>query len=171
MTKRTINFLILFILGVLCLTSSIVSFYKDINIELSKAKYVIGKVIYADSREVRNFSIRWTTYKHVYYFKLDNSKEDFAIHRSYERYEDLKSKIQIGDTLKVYYRPTIADYNTNVFQVEKRNIILEDYKVYKKTASSSGGLLLFIGLILTIASVLWYRRFNLLNFMKRLVEG
>src|SRR5690606_9884 len=78
MTKRKVNFLIILILGLLCVTGSIYSILKDINIDLVKAKNVTGKVTYADTRSIKNFSIRWTTYKQVFYFTLNNSDQKFA---------------------------------------------------------------------------------------------
>ena len=174
MTKRKnrlVNFILGLILGLLALTSSIVAFIKDVNIDLSKSRFVVGQVVYADSREIRKFGLRLTTFKHVFYFKLNNSNENFVIQRSYEGYEDLKSEIKIGDTLKVYFRPSIADYNTHVFQVEKADRILEDYKNYKENSSSQAGITLFLGVILTTGSILWFMKFSLLKFMSGWVES
>src|SRR5690606_22223507 len=171
MTKRKVNFLIILILGLLCVTGSIYSILKDINIDLVKAKNVTGKVTYADTRSIKNFSIRWTTYKQVFYFTLNNSDQKFAIHRSDEIYDDLTSNIKVGDTVKVYYRPTIRDYNIYVFQVEHGDKILASYSDYNKDVSSKTGILLFIGIIMTTGAIMWYRKFNILKFMTGLVNG
>ncbi len=157
MTKRKVNFLIILILGLLCVTSSIYSILKDINIDLSKAKNVVGQVTYADTRNIKNFSIRWTTYKRVFYFTLNNCDEKFAIHRSDETYDDLTSNVKVGDIIRVYYRPTIRDYNIYVFQVEKGDKILESYNDYNKDVSSKTGILLFVGIIMTTAGKKLYQ--------------
>jgi hypothetical protein len=171
MAKRKVNFLITLILGLLCVTSSIYSILKDINIDLAKAKKVVGQVTYADTRSIKNFSIRWTTYKRVFYFTLNNSDQRFAIHRSDEAYEDLTSNIKVGDTVKVYYRPTIRDYNIYVFQLEHGNKLLASYSDYNKEVSSKNGILLFTGIIMTAGAIMWYRKFNILKFMTGLVDG
>jgi hypothetical protein len=170
MTKNTISIIILFIIGLLSLISSFVTIIKDIHIDLSKSQIVAGQVTYADTKEIRSVGFRWMTFKPVFYFKLNNSTENFAIYRSYEGYEDLKSDIKIGDTIKVFYRPSVDDYNRHVFQVEKGNKILEDYKDYNDTASTQAGITLFIGVILILGSVLWYKKFNLFKFMTSWVE-
>jgi hypothetical protein len=169
--NRLGNFIIGLILGLLALTSSIVTFTGDVNIDLSKSRFVVGQVVYADGREIRKFGLRWPTFKRVFCFKLNNSEENFSIQRSSEGYEDLKSEIKIGDTLKVYYRSSLDDYNIHVFQVEKANRILEDYKNYKENASSQAGITLFIGVILTAGSILWFIKFNLLKFMTGWIES
>lgn len=170
MTKRKVNFLIILILGLLCVTSSIYSILKDINIDLAQAKNVTGQVTYADTRSIKNFSIRWTIYKRVFYFTVNNSDQKFAIHRSDEAYEDLTSNIKIGDTVKVYYRPTIRDYNIYVFQLEHGDKILASYSDYTKDVSSKDGILLFVGIIMTTGVIMWYRKFNILRFMTGLVD-
>jgi hypothetical protein len=170
MTKRLFNFIILLILGLLTLTSSILTFKNDTKIDLSKAKYTIGQVTYADTREIRNFTLKYPSFKKVFYFKLNNSNENFAVHRSYEGYEDLKTAVEVGDTIKVYFRHSSNTYNLNVFQLEKKGKVLEDYKNYSESQSSKAGIGLFIGILLTIGSILWYKKFNLLKFMTGLVE-
>jgi len=169
--NRLVNFILGLVLGLVALTSSIVTFKEDVNIDLAKAHFVTGQVVDADSREIRKLGLRWTTFKRVFYFKLNNSKQNFAIQRSYQGYEDLKSEIQIGDTLKVYYRPSVDDYNIHVFKVEKANKVLEDYKDYSENASSQAGIALFIGVVLTIGSILWFMKFNLLRFMTGWIEA
>jgi hypothetical protein len=170
MTNRLISFIILLIIGLLSLTSSFIAWTSDTNIQLSKAKSIIGQVTYADTREIEKANFRYKSYKRVFYFKIKNSDQNFAIYRSYEGYEDLKSEIHAGDTLKIYYRESSLDYNTHIFQVEKDNKVLQDYKDYQNQASSAAGITLFVGLLLTIGSILWYNNFNLLKFMTSWVE-
>jgi hypothetical protein len=117
--NRLINFIIGLLISLYLLTSSILSLIDDINIDLSKSKYVVGKVVFKDIKKIQNFSIRWTNYTRVFYIKLNNSNENFAVHRSSEGYGDLQSIINIGDTIKIYYRNTLAGYNRHVFQIEK----------------------------------------------------
>jgi hypothetical protein len=143
----------------------------DINIDIDKADSIVGEVTYADTRSIENITIRRTSYKRVFYFRLNNSDEKFTIHRSDEAYGDLVSDIKLGDKVKVYYRPSLREYNIYVFQVEKGNNILASYDDYNNQMSSKTGILLFLGILLIAGSVMWYNRFNLIKFMSGLVEG
>lgn len=158
------------LIGLLCLAGSVWSFLKDVNIDLLKANYIIGRVAYTDIKDIEKFSFRCTTYKSVFYFKLNNSDQNFAIHRESENYEDLLPNIKVGDTIKVFYRSSINDYNTHVFQVENKHGIVKDYKEYSKTASSKAESVFFIGIVVAIISILWYLKFDPIQFMKGLVE-
>lgn len=151
------------------ISSSLFFLEHDINIDLSKSKQICGIVTRANKKEISSGGVRYRTFKRIFYFTLNNSNENFGIHRFYEGYEDLISDIKIGDTIKVYYRESSSDYNTHVFQVEKGERILESYKDYNKDASSKGGTMLFIGLTAVTISIVWY--FNLLKLLTNWIEG
>ncbi len=171
MKNKIVNCLILFIVGTLCIVNSIIALKDDINIDLSKSKQITSTVTYADIRKIEVAGLRYNSFVRVFYFTLKNSNENFAIQRSPEGYEDLRYNMQVGDTIKVYYRESAFDYNRHVFQVEKHGKILEDYKDYNEDASSKGGIVLFVGLVMTVASILWYFNFNLLKFLTSWVES
>ena len=173
-TKR--NRLISFIIGLFAslyfLISSIFSIFNDVNVNLSNSKQIVGQVVYADVREISNFNFRYTTYSLVFYFRLNNSNQKFAVHNSYEGYDDLRIDIKVGDTIKVYYGSILLDdYNRHVFQIEKGNKILISYKDYNKSASSKAGIGLFISIIFLTGLIMWFTRFNLLKFLTNLVGG
>ncbi len=170
-TNRLFNFIIGLLIGLYLVTGSIFSLINDININLSKSKYIIGQVTFTDIRQIQNFTIRWTSYSRVFYFKLNNSNQNFAVHRAYEVYNDLQSNIKVGDTVKVYYRSSIMDYNRHVFQVEKDGNILVDYKDYNEKASGWTGIGLFAGIIILIGFIMWFKKFNLIKFLNSLVES
>ena len=100
-----------------------------------------------------------------------NSNQNFAVYRTYEGYTDLQSNIKVGDTVKVYYRSSIMDYNCHVFQVEKRGNILVDYKDYNENASEWTGIGLFGGIIIIIGFIMRYKKFNLIKCLNSLVES
>ena len=108
----------------------------------------------------------------MFYFKLNNSDQKFAIHNSYEGYDDLQRAIKVGDTIKVYYGSTLLDnYNRHIFQIEKNGKILIDYTDYNKSASEKAGLGLFIGIVVLTGYIMWFKRFNILKFLDSLVNG
>ena len=168
MNNRKTNFIIGLIMGIACVILSIVIMINDINIALSKEDYIIGKVTYADTRSI-DYSTKYNKYRRVFYFELDNSRQNFAIRRLYENYSRFESEIKIGETVKVFYKSSNKQYNTNVYQVEKDNRIIASYKDHIREFSTMAGALLFGGLLLSIGSILWYRKFNLLNFLNGLV--
>lgn len=170
MNNRKTNFLIGLITGIACVILSIVIIINDINIDLSKEDYITGQVTYADIRRI-DYSTKHDKYRRVFYFELDNSQQNFAIRRLYENYSRFESEIKVGETVKVFYKASTKQYNTNVYQVEKGNIIIASYKDHIQEFSTKAGALLFGGLLLSIGTVLWYRKFNLLNFLNGLVGG
>jgi len=170
MTKRLISFIILLIIGLGSLINSVISIKNEATINLKNAQFINGEVLNAETRQIVKGGIRWKTYKRIFYFRLHNSNQNFAVYRSYEGYEDLKTKITIGDTVEVYYSGKNSGYNENVYQVEKNGEVLADLKEYKKNSSILAGKGLLLGIVLTVGSILWYMKFDLLKFMTNLVE-
>ena len=101
---------------------------------------------------------------------MNNSNQNFTVFHSYEGYSDLESSIKIGDTLKVYYRPTSAAYNRHVYQVEKNKTILESYSSYNKESSIISLIAVVSGLFLVIYGFLKYYNLNLAIILMRLVD-
>ena len=168
--NRVISLIVGLFVSLYFLAGSIFSIFNDLNVDLTKSKQVVGRVDYADIRQISNFSIRYNTYSRVFYFRLNNSNQKFAVHNSYEGYDDLKEAIKVGDTIKVYYGAALLDdYNRHVFQIEKGDKVLINYKDYNDEASGKTGLGLFIGIILLAGTIMWYTRFNLLKFLTGLV--
>lgn len=169
--NRLISFIVGLFLAFYLLTGSIFSIINDINVDLSKSKHVIGQVVDTDVREISSINIRWTSYSKVFYFRLNNSNQKFAVHNSYEGYDDLQLNIKIGDTIKVYYGSSLLDdYNRHVFQIEKNDKILVNYNDYNKSASEKAGIGLFMGIIFLTGFIMWFKRFNILKFLNSLIE-
>jgi len=169
--NRLVNFIILLFISLYFLAGSTFSLINDVNVNLSKSKSVTGRVIYADIRQIQNITIRWTSYSRVFYFKLNNSSQKFAVHNSYEGYDELQRALKLGDTIKVYYGSTLLDdYNRHIFQIEKNGRALIDYKDYNKRASEKAGLGLFIGIVVLAGAMMWFKRFNIPKFLDSLVS-
>ena len=106
---RLFSFLVGLFTALYALTVSIFTIINDVNNDLSRTKQVVGRVIYADVREIRTVALRWATYHQVFYLKLNNSNQNFAVYNSYEGYSDLQSNIKVGDTIKVFYGSTLLE--------------------------------------------------------------
>lgn len=169
------NRLIIFILGLIAslyiLIRSIYLITNDVNIDLNKSTTIVGPVAYTDIRKIEVLSFTRPHFISVFYFELSNSIQKFTVHNSYEGYIDLQSNIKIGDTIKVYYASALlGHYNRHVFQIEKGGNILVDYADFNRSASEKAGLSFFIGIIVLVGLIMWFKRFNIFKFLDRLVK-
>lgn len=169
-SNKLVSVIIVVAIGLMTLFSSLITIKHDLDNDLSKSKYVVGQVVYSDIRQISRGGFKYRTFKTVYYFKLNNSKENFAIYRSSGGYSILEANIFVGDSLKVYFSPGVQDYNLDVYQVEKNKRILADYKDYEKDVSAVAGIGLLIGPILIIVSIFWYKEISLLRLLTRWIE-
>jgi hypothetical protein len=132
MRLRTIDVTILLILGVLCVARATWGIFKDIDVKLSSAESVTGKVINADVIYIDKATFKSKKSKTVFAFLLENSGEKFAVDRGVNACNFLKSQIHPGDIVKVFYRQSTNEYNTFIFQIEKGGQTLAHIKDYQK---------------------------------------
>lgn len=156
MKLRTIDVIILLVLGLLCIARATWGLFKDINIELSDAKSANGQVVYADIIQIEKATFKSKQYKTVFALRLNNSNQNFAIDRGVDFCNYLNAEIKMGDTVHLLYRPSTNEHNTFVFQIEKNQKILGSFNDYKKKESSMIVLLYFFGFILLGGLTLWY---------------
>ena len=169
-SNKTTNFIFGLIISLLFIAGSIYSYLTEVDINLEKAKSIIGKVDYTDIRDIERFTFRrGSRQKRVFYFKLENSDQHFVIHRPYEGYDDIDAAIKKGDTIKVYFRSSGRKYNDKVFQVEKSKKIITHYFEYNKVASELTGIGLLLGVFLFVYMILWFMNFNLIKFLMSIV--
>src|SRR5690606_24438945 len=82
----------------------------------------------------------------VFYISLKDLDEDLGIYRMSKEYEDLLKKVNVGDKVKVYYRPSSNErenINIDLIQVEKDGQAIIGKEEYEKKESS----LIYIGII------------------------
>lgn len=94
----------------------------------------------------------------VFYISLKDLDEDLGIYRMSKEYEDLLKKVNVGDKVKVYYRPSSNErenINIDLIQVEKDGQVLIGKEEYEKKESS----LIYIGLIAGIGTLFMANRF------------
>ena len=156
MKLRTIDVAILLVLGLLCIARATWGLFKDINIDISNAKSVTGKVIQADIIQIKETTFKLKKYKTVFALRLENSDQNFAIDRGVDFCNNLNEQIKIGDTVKLLYRLSTAEHNTFVFQIEKGQKILANFNDYKKKESKMIILAYGFGFILLGGLTLWY---------------
>ena len=94
----------------------------------------------------------------VFYISLKDLDEELGIYRMSKEYEDLLNKVNIGDKVKVYYRPSSnqrENINIDLIQIEKDGQVLIGKEEYEKKESS----LIYIGLIAGIGTIFMAYRF------------
>ena len=158
MKLRTIDVIILLLLGLLCITRATWGLFKDIYVDLSKAKSVIGIVTYADITQIEKITFKSKKYSTVFGIKLDNSNQNFAIDRGVDFCKYLKANIRLGDSIKLLYRLSTSDQNSFVFQIEKSGQVLASYSDYRKKETRMIVLGFTFGVLLLGGITFWYRR-------------
>ena len=156
MKFRTIDVAILLALGLLCMARATWGFFKDINIDLSDAKSISGKVIYADVTQIKETTLKSTKYKTVFELRLENSNQDFAIDRGTDFCNYLNERIKTGDTVKVLYRLSTGEHNSFVFQIEKDQKVIANFSDYKKKETKMITLAYVFGFIILGGLNIWY---------------
>ena len=156
MKLRTIDVIILLLLGLLCITRATWGLFKDININLSDAKSVTGQVTYADITKIEAATFKSKKYKTVFALRLENSTQNFAVDRGADFCNYLKTQIKTGDTIKLLYRHSTSDNNTFVFQIEKNQIVIADFSGYKSRETEMIVLLYFFGVAILGGLSIWY---------------
>jgi len=156
MKLRTIDVIILLVLGLLCIARATWGLFKDINANLSDSKSVTGQVTYADITQIEETTFKSKKYKTVFALRLENSTQNFAIDRGTEFCNYLKTQIKTGDTIKLLYRLSTSEHNTFVFQIEKNQKIIADFSEYKKGQTRMIILLYLFGFIILGGLSFWY---------------
>ena len=156
MKLRTIDVVILLVLGLLCIARATWGLFKDIKVNLSDAKTVIGQVIYADINQIQEATFKSKKYKTVFKLRLENSDQNFAIDRGTDFCNYLKTQIKTGDTVKLFYRLSTSEHNTFIFQIEKDQKIIADFSHYKKKETKMISLGYLFGFIILGGLTIWY---------------
>ena len=156
MKLRTIDVTILLILGLLCVARATWGIFTDINVNVSSANSVTGRVNNADIIQIDKATFKSKKYKTVFAFTLENSDEKFAVDRGINVCNFLNSQIQPGDIIKVFYRQSSTEYNTFVFQIEKGQQTLVNIKEYQKGETKMIVLMYVFGLIILGGLLAWY---------------
>ena len=156
MKLRTIDVTILLVLGLLCIARATWGLFKDINVNLSDAKTVIGQVTYADITQIEEATFKSKKYKTVFALRLVNSNQNFAIDRGADFCNYLKTQIKTGDTVKLLYRLSTGEHNSFVFQIEKDEKIIAEFSDYKKKETKMITLAYVFGFIILGGLSIWY---------------
>lgn len=132
MTNQEKNLFSSLLFGGLLIAVTVKFYIKDINIDLSKVDRITGIVT---SRGVRDKSStvggKLKVNGSVFYITLNNSDQTFATYRPSQDYKLLSDRVSIGDTITIFYKlRQDNDLNLEVYQIEKKEQVLQDYENY-----------------------------------------
>ena len=156
MKLRTIDVTILLVLGLLCVARATWGIFKDLDVNLSTAKSVTGQVTYADVIQIEKATFKSRKFKTVFALRLVNSNQNFAVDRGVGICNYLNTQIKTGDTIKLFYRNSTNEYNTFIFQIEKGQKVLSDFKGYKKGETQMIVLLYTFGFLILGGLLAWH---------------
>ncbi len=156
MKLRTIDVTILLVLGLACISRTTWGIFKDIKVNLATAKSIKGKVTYSEIIKIDKATLKIDQKKTVFAIELDNSDENFVIDRGLAVCNYLKTQINSGDSLRIFYRTGTNKYNRFVFQIEKGQKILVTIADYKKGELKMIVLCYLFGFIILGGLLIWY---------------
>lgn len=160
MTKQLRTLIGAFLFGGLLIAVCIKFIRKDININLNKTTQTTGKVTdLGITDKTSRVGGRMNIKGKVFYLRLDNSKETLATYRPEQDYSKLLEKINIGDTITVYYYASNGnELNLDVFQIVKNGEIVQDYESYNKNHQTIAWVTGILGVLIITFGIFSYKK-------------
>jgi hypothetical protein len=168
--KKNFGALIFLLVGAALIGASVENLIKDLNVDLTKSAKYFGEVVYSGIHQIRADGIPGKYSQPAFLIKVKGYENFFGVYRSYHGYQDLSLAINTGDSILMYFRPSNNKYNLRVYQIEKNGKIVIDYSEYNERVSKYAGLCFFIGIVMSIAAIMWYKNINLVRFLDGLVK-
>jgi hypothetical protein len=132
MTNKEKNLISSLLFGGLLIAVTVKFYNKDINIDLSQVDKITG-IVTSSGVTDKSSTVggKLKVKGSVFYITLDNSEQNFATHRPSQDYKLLSDKVIIGDTITIFYKARQDnDLNLDVYQIEKKGQVLQDYESY-----------------------------------------
>lgn len=130
--KKIAEGIVILGLSGLMLAASIKMFRRDIGLNLEETTKAKGqlKKAYTTTRQTGGQGLKSRT---VFAFNMENVEQTLGAYRPSQDYSALMQKLQVGDTITVYYSPNASDaINIDVYQIEKSGEVVLDYDGYDK---------------------------------------
>lgn len=139
--KRTGNYVGAAILSVACFFGSFLAF-KNASHSIGNLDTFEGVLI--DKGVVSKKS------KDVFYIKLQGLNEILATYNPKQSYSDIDSRLNIGDTIKVYFKASGSPNSPNLetFQVERKGEVILDKSDFQFREKVGGYIALFGGFLI-----------------------
>ena len=146
-TRRTLISVFFFFLSFLLFFNTYLGFTKQ-NINLN------------DYNKIESSIIKKGIESGCFFVSLKGLDQKLGVYRYTKNYEDLLNRLEIGDTIIVYYinHKSKPDINIDLIQIEKGNQILLDKKDYERKYSIVMYVTLIGGIMILFLSYLNYKR-------------
>jgi hypothetical protein len=129
---------------------------KNVGLDLNKTSKIVGRVSKSYTAK-RYTGGRGEKRVPVFAFNLDNIEQTLGVYRPSRDYSYLLDNIKLGDTITVFYKPLSSNpIDIDVYQIEKNNKVIVDYKTYAHNYSITSiaiGVLGIVSLLLGIYQI------------------
>jgi hypothetical protein len=130
--KSITLFAVLPAMGVFMLFAAIRIYSRNVHLDLSKQAKLTGhiKQVYETTRHTGK-----TSNVPVIAFELDNFNQVLGAYRPSRNYSYVLANLKPGDLVTIYYKPSDAYINIDLYQLEKGGKIMLDYSAYSRNYS------------------------------------
>jgi hypothetical protein len=127
-------------------------FYKDATIDVNRLDQYSGQIIDKGITTHESSTKFGTRTSDVFFIKLKGLDQILATYNMGQNYDRLNNSLQIGDSVKVYYRASLKSNIANIdtYQIEKDGLVILDNSEYRNKRMT-GVYICGIGIIVMIA--------------------
>ena len=121
------------IFGVTVLSLGTFLFYKDATIDINRLDQYSGQIIDKGITTHESSTKFGTRTSDVFFVKLDGLDQILATYNMGQKYDRLNNSLQIGDSVKVFYRASLKNNvpNIDTYQIEKNGLVILDNSEYR----------------------------------------
>ena len=133
------------------------------NRDLEKVKQENGIIentkVITQKKRVGAFPFMASKKTDLFIIELKNIDIKLGTHNPKENYQELLKNLKLGDSVKLYYYPSL-EYTNNIYQLEKNEHILVSHLEYKNNHTIAGIVILTFGLFLFIIDFLFITKYK-----------
>lgn len=127
-------------------------FYKDATVDMDRLDQYSGQIIDKGITTHKSSTKYGTTTSRVFFIRLEGLDQILATYNMEQTYDRLNTDLQIGDSVKVFYRTSLETNvaNINTYQIESNGEIILDNSDYR-SRSMKGVIIGSIGIVVMLA--------------------
>lgn len=121
------------IFGVTVLSLGTFLFYKDATIDINKLDQYSGQIIDKGITTHESSTKYGTRTSDVFFVKIEGLDQILATYNMGQKYDRLNNSLQIGDSVKVFYKASLKNNlpNIDTYQIEKNGLVILDNSEYR----------------------------------------
>ena len=127
-------------------------FYKDATVDMDRLDQYSGQIIDKGVTTHESSTKYGTKTSDVFFIRLKGLDQILATYNMGQNYDRLNKDLQIGDTVKVFYRTSLKRdvINIDTYQIEKNGQIILDNSEYR-SKSMKGVIIGSVGIVVMFA--------------------